>query len=51
MGNKEGKKVQNIWPKEDLPELEAAFKELGQLHYEVGLLMVKHLDKFVKSKN
>ena len=51
MGNQADKKVCNVWPKEDLPELEAAFKDLGKLQYEVGLLMVKHLDRFVKSKN
>lgn len=38
----------NIWPKEDLPELEDAFKQMGQLVVEVGLLLAKHIDKYVK---
>jgi len=37
----------NIWPKEDLPELEFAFKALGQLVVEVGLLVARQCDKYV----
>eukprot|EP01117_Protostelium_nocturnum_P020393 TRINITY_DN9148_c0_g1_i1.p1 TRINITY_DN9148_c0_g1~~TRINITY_DN9148_c0_g1_i1.p1 ORF type:complete len:372 (+),score=125.40 TRINITY_DN9148_c0_g1_i1:66-1181(+) len=40
----------NIWPKEDLPELEHAFKDLGTLIVNVGLLLSRHCDAFV-SKN
>jgi len=37
----------NIWPKEDLPELEKAFKTLGKLVVDVGLLVAKQCDRFV----
>jgi len=37
----------NIWPKGDLPELEPAFKEMGQLVFEVGLLVARQCDKYV----
>jgi isopenicillin N synthase-like dioxygenase len=37
----------NIWPKEDLPELEIAFKRLGQIIVEVGLLVAKQCDNFI----
>jgi len=40
----------NIWPKEDLPQLEPAFKECGQLVISVGTLLAHHVDKYVKSK-
>lgn len=40
----------NIWPTEDLPELEAAFKKLGQLIVSVGVLVARQCDAFVKSK-
>lgn len=39
----------NIWPSEDLPELENAFKELGQLIVSVGKLVAKQCDKFILS--
>ena len=35
----------NIWPSQDLPGLEQAFKELGKLIMEVGLLLTTHCDK------
>jgi isopenicillin N synthase-like dioxygenase len=38
----------NIWPKEDLPELEPAFKAMGQCIVNVGLLLARHCDKYVK---
>jgi len=41
---------QNIWPKEDLPELEPAFKALGQLIVNVGLELAHHCDKHVLAK-
>jgi len=40
----------NIWPKDDLPELEYAFKELGQLIVSVGTLVAKQCDAYVKSQ-
>jgi len=40
----------NIWPKQDLPALEPAFKELGQLVCQVGFLLTRSCDKYAKSK-
>eukprot|EP01111_Echinosteliopsis_oligospora_P015999 TRINITY_DN6510_c0_g1_i1.p1 TRINITY_DN6510_c0_g1~~TRINITY_DN6510_c0_g1_i1.p1 ORF type:complete len:378 (-),score=86.83 TRINITY_DN6510_c0_g1_i1:16-1149(-) len=40
----------NIWPKDDLPELETAFKELGKLIVDVGLLLALQCDQFVHKK-
>jgi len=40
----------NIWPKEDLPELEPAFKDLGKLICETGFLLAKHCDALVKAE-
>ena len=40
----------NIWPSEDLPELQPAFKDLGQLIVKVGHLVGKHTDKYVQKK-
>lgn len=40
----------NLWPKEHLPELESAFKELGRLILYVGLLLAHHCDKFVSAR-
>lgn len=37
----------NVWPRDDLPELETAFKELGKLIYDVGLLLSRHCDAYV----
>jgi isopenicillin N synthase-like dioxygenase len=39
----------NIWPREHLPALEFAFKELGQLITSVGALLAYHLDQYVLS--
>jgi len=41
---------QNIWPKEELPDLEPAFKSLGQLMVKVGLLLAKKCDNYLESK-
>ena len=38
----------NIWPKEDLPELEPAFKTMGQLVVSVGLLVAKQCDRYIE---
>lgn len=40
----------NIWPTADLPELEQAFKELGQIIVHVGSLVAAQCDKYVHSK-
>jgi len=40
----------NVWPTEDLPLLEPGFKALGQLVVEVGALVGKQCDAYVKSK-
>ncbi|KAG0050402.1 hypothetical protein BGZ83_004826 [Gryganskiella cystojenkinii] len=40
----------NVWPSEDLPELEEAFKELGQFIVGVGKLVGKACDAFVAAK-
>lgn len=40
----------NIWPAAHLPELEGAFKALGQLIMRVGLLLARHCDKYVASR-
>jgi len=40
----------NIWPKEDLPELETAFKNMGQLIVRVGLMIAKQCDLYVQKK-
>ncbi|KAK8930890.1 hypothetical protein KSP39_PZI016382 [Platanthera zijinensis] len=37
----------NIWPINDLPELESAFKALGRLMLDVGLLLAYHCDHYV----
>lgn len=41
----------NLWPTKELPELEQAFKDLGKLIIDVGLLLAYHCDKYVASKN
>lgn len=40
----------NVWPKEHLPELEHAFKNMGQLMVAVGVLVARHCDSYVTSK-
>ena len=37
----------NIWPEEDMPELEPAFMKLGKLVVDVGMLVGKLCDEFV----
>ncbi|OEL34474.1 hypothetical protein BAE44_0004504 [Dichanthelium oligosanthes] len=36
----------NIWPTGSLPELEIAFKALGKLMMEVGLMLAHHCDRY-----
>lgn len=40
----------NIWPTSDLPELENAFKELGQLIVRVGTLVARQCDAYVRKQ-
>ncbi|TVT97440.1 hypothetical protein EJB05_57321 [Eragrostis curvula] len=40
----------NIWPTDHLPELEIAFKALGKLILEVGLMLAQHCDRYVKQQ-
>nr|GEV64504.1 hypothetical protein [Tanacetum cinerariifolium] len=40
----------NIWPQSNLPELEVAFKALGKIIFEVGLLVAYHCDKYVSKE-
>ena len=37
----------NVWPGQDLPQLEAAFRELGQLIIAVGQQLAAHCDAYV----
>ncbi|KAK9830192.1 hypothetical protein WJX72_010222 [[Myrmecia] bisecta] len=41
----------NVWPNENLPELEPAFRELGRLIIDIGLLLTRHCDRYAQSKN
>lgn len=41
----------NVWPKESLPELEGAFKTLGQEMIRVGILLSLHLDRFIEARH
>jgi isopenicillin N synthase-like dioxygenase len=40
----------NIWPTEQLPELEEAFKALGKVIYDVGMLVTEHCSKYLVDK-
>lgn len=40
----------NVWPTTIMPELEPAFKDLGQLVVTVGRLLTKPCDAYVKSR-
>jgi len=40
----------NIWPTEDVPELEGAFKRMGELVVEVGALVALQCDAFVRKE-
>lgn len=37
---------QNIWPTDDLPELELAFKELGRTIVDIGVLVARQCDRY-----
>jgi hypothetical protein len=36
----------NVWPRQHLPALEGAFKDLGQLVVRVGLLLAHHCNRW-----
>lgn len=40
----------NMWPSNHLPELEVAFKALGRLMLEVGLMLAHHCDRYGKEQ-
>jgi hypothetical protein len=40
----------NIWPHEDLPQLRKVFKEMGKLIHDIGCIVGKHADNYVKSQ-
>jgi hypothetical protein len=40
----------NLWPRSELPQLEAAFKALGALIIQVGLLLTRHCDKYLAAR-
>ena len=40
----------NLWPRGELPQLEAAFKALGALIIQVGLLLTRHCDKYLAAR-
>ena len=40
----------NIWPTEDLPGFEPAFKDLGRLVVDVGRMIAKQCDDYVEEK-
>ena len=44
-------RMENLWPKKTLPDLAPAYQEVGRFVRSVGLLLSRHLDSFVKSKN
>ncbi|KAJ8442372.1 LOW QUALITY PROTEIN: hypothetical protein Cgig2_018628 [Carnegiea gigantea] len=38
---------QNIWPHSALPELEVAFKAIGRMMLDIGLLVAHHCDRYL----
>ena len=40
----------NIWPTDELPELEPAFMNLGGLIVDTGKLLAKHVDSYVRTR-
>lgn len=39
----------NVWPDEDLPQLRKVFKEMGKLIHDIGCMVGKHADNYVKT--
>jgi len=42
--------VPNLWPKQDLPDMEYAFKNLGKIIVDTSGLLARHLDKYVSKR-
>jgi hypothetical protein len=42
-------RIPNVWPKDTIPELEYAFKNLGRLMVDVGAMVSYHIDGYVAS--
>ena len=40
----------NVWPSEHLPDMESAFREVGQLIHEVGIMVARCCDSYVSSR-
>lgn len=40
----------NIWPHDQLPDLEEAFKDLSDTIFQVGKMLAIHCDNYVRSK-
>lgn len=40
----------NVWPREHLPELEGAFKDMGRLVIETGALLARHCDAYARAR-
>eukprot|EP00878_Enallax_costatus_P038895 GHUV01044383.1.p1 GENE.GHUV01044383.1~~GHUV01044383.1.p1 ORF type:complete len:226 (+),score=79.73 GHUV01044383.1:313-990(+) len=40
----------NVWPRQHLPQLETAFKQLGQLIISVGLKLAGHCSRYVQQQ-
>ena len=40
----------NIWPTQQLPQLEGAFKALGRLIVDVGIELSRHIDAFIATQ-
>jgi len=38
---------ENIWPKNEVPELEYEFKKLGKIICDTGLLLANHCDRYI----
>ena len=41
----------NIWPRQQLPQLEGAFKSLGRLIVDVGIELSRHIDAFIATQS
>ena len=39
----------NVWPTEDIPEFESAFKDVAQLVHQVGIMLAQCCDSFVSA--
>jgi len=39
--------VPNVWPKDDIPQLESAVKDCSKIMANTGILLAHHIDKYV----